>query len=47
VVPEVGDPVLRELIVRPYRIVYRLVGDGIEVVTLFRGTRMWPDDVHD
>ena len=35
-VPEFGLPNLRELIVRPYRVVYRLQGDVVEIVTVFR-----------
>ena len=43
VVPEFGEPNLRELIVRPYRVVYRLRGEAIEVVTVFHAARMVPD----
>ena len=43
VVPEFGEPSLRELIVRPYRLVYRLRGDVIEVVTVFHASRMFPE----
>ena len=43
VVPERGEPEIRELIVRPFRLVYRLHGDTIEVVTVFRASRMFPD----
>ena len=43
VVPEFGKPSLRELIVRPYRLVYRLRGDVIEVVTVFHASRMFPE----
>jgi addiction module RelE/StbE family toxin len=42
-VPEFGRPNLRELIVRPYRLVYRLRGDIIEVVTVFHAARMYPE----
>ena len=42
-VPEFGRPNLRELIVRPYRLVYRLQGDVIEVVTVFHAARMFPE----
>jgi plasmid stabilization system protein ParE len=31
------------LIVRPYRIVYRLRGDDVEIVTVFHGARMFPE----
>jgi len=39
VVPEVGDEDLRELIVGPYRIVYRLASAHIGIVTVFHGAR--------
>ena len=42
-VPEFGRPNLRELIVRPYRLVYRVRGEVIEVVTVFHAARMFPD----
>jgi plasmid stabilization system protein ParE len=44
-VPEFGRPNLRELIVRPYRLVYRLQGDIIEVVTVFHAARMFPESM--
>ena len=37
VVPEFGDPVIREVLWRDYRLVYRLVGKGVEIVTVFHG----------
>jgi plasmid stabilization system protein ParE len=43
VVPEFGQATLRELIVRPYRLVYRLRGEAVEIVTVFHGARMFPD----
>ena len=43
IVPERGQPALRELIVRPFRVVYRLRGDTAEVVTVFRASRLFPD----
>jgi addiction module RelE/StbE family toxin len=42
-VPEFGRPNLRELVVPPYRLVYRLQGDVVEVVTVFHSARMFPD----
>jgi plasmid stabilization system protein ParE len=41
VVPETGNPDIRELIYRGYRIVYRLNGDRIEVLTVFEGHRLF------
>jgi plasmid stabilization system protein ParE len=39
-VPETGNPDIRELIYRGYRIVYRLNGDRIEILTVFEGHRL-------
>jgi plasmid stabilization system protein ParE len=42
IVPERGDPEIREVIVPPYRIVYRLGSEAAEIVTVFRGSRQFP-----
>lgn len=39
-VPEIGNPEIRELIYRGYRIVYRLNGDRIGILTVFEGHRL-------
>ena len=39
-VPEIGNPDIRELIYQGYRIVYRLNGDHIEILTVFEGHRL-------
>jgi len=44
-VPERRDPALREVIAPPYRIVYRLRSGLAEIVTVFRGSRQFPDQV--
>lgn len=46
VVPEFGQKFLRELIRPPYRIVYRLDGESVRIVRLWRGERLLrlPDD---
>lgn len=44
-VPERHDPETREVILRPYRVVYRYRGSVVEIVTVFRGTREFPADV--
>ena len=41
-VPERNDPEIREVIERPYRVVYRLRTGMVEVVTVFRGSRQLP-----
>ena len=40
IVPEIGNPDMRELIHRGYRIVYRLKGDVLEILTVFEGHRL-------
>jgi plasmid stabilization system protein ParE len=39
-VPEIGNPDIRELIYRGYRIDYRLNGDRIDILTVFEGHRL-------
>jgi len=41
VVPEVGERSLREVIVRDYRVVYRLRRDVAEILTVFHGARLF------
>ncbi len=42
-VPEFERPHLREVVVRPYRVVYRLVGEAeIHVLTVHHGARLFP-----
>jgi toxin ParE1/3/4 len=43
VVPERDDPHVREVIVRPYRVVYRFRVGQVEVATVFRASRLLPD----
>ena len=42
VVPERNDRALREVIVRPYRVVYRLRPGLVEIATVFRASRLFP-----
>jgi toxin ParE1/3/4 len=44
VVPEFGQPSLRELIRSPFRIVYRLDGDRVRVVRVWRSDRLMTGD---
>ncbi|MBN1359621.1 MAG: type II toxin-antitoxin system RelE/ParE family toxin [Sedimentisphaerales bacterium] len=39
-VPEVNDPAIRELILGNYRVIYRLRGDLVEILTVHRGARL-------
>ncbi len=41
VVPEIGDESLREVICGYYRIVYRLRGESVEILTVFHGARLF------
>ena len=44
VVPELADPVVREVIHGAYRIVYEVRTDGwVEVLTVFHSARRFPD----
>ena len=40
IVPESSNPVLRELIVKKYRIVYRIAKAKIEILTIFESHRL-------
>ena len=39
-VPEISNPDIRELIFRKYRIVYRIKGNNLEILTVFEGHRL-------
>jgi len=41
-VPERNDPAIREVIESPYRIVYRVRTGTVEIVTVFRASRLLP-----
>lgn len=45
VVPEVGDPTVREAFVRSYRIVYQVSEGELRVLTVFEGHRRFPRGV--
>ena len=40
VVPELKDPAIREILFGSYRIVYRVKGDLVEVLTVYHGARL-------
>jgi addiction module RelE/StbE family toxin len=45
-VPEFETPAVREVVLRPYRIVYRLVGtDEIHVLTVHHGSQRFPAEL--
>ena len=43
VVPELNRPEIREVITRPYRVVYRYRGESVEIATVFRSSREIPE----
>ncbi len=45
-VPEFDDPLVREVVHRPYRIVYRLVGvDEVHVLTVHHASQSFPTEL--
>ncbi|MDY0355855.1 MAG: type II toxin-antitoxin system RelE/ParE family toxin [Sedimentisphaerales bacterium] len=40
IVPEVNDPVIREIVIGSYRVIYRLRGDFAEILTVHHGARL-------
>jgi plasmid stabilization system protein ParE len=44
-VPEYRQQNLREVLVRPYRIIYRLQPDTIEIITILHYRQLLPDDL--
>ena len=45
-VPELGNPTVREVAIRPYRIVYRLVDNSeIHILTIHHGARLFPESL--
>ena len=45
-VPEFDNPEVREIVLRPYRIVYRLVGaNQIHILTLHHGSQRFPSEL--
>lgn len=39
-VPELDDPNIRELILRNYRLIYRIFGEKVQIARLFHGSRI-------
>ena len=44
-VPEISNPDIRELIFKKYRIVYRVKGNSLDILTVFEGHRLMRIDV--
>ena len=47
IVPDLSDPQLREIIEPPYRIVYRVLDEAVEILTVFRASRLLPRTLGD
>jgi len=47
IAPELADPQLREIIESPYRTVYRVFDESVEVLTVFRASRLLPSAFED
>lgn len=45
VVPEFKREDVREVLVRTYRILYRITAREVQVITVFEGHRLFPSDV--
>jgi len=39
-VPELDDPNIRELILRNYRLIYRIFGEKVQIIRLIHGSRI-------
>ncbi len=39
-IPELDDPDIREIILRNYRIIYRIYKDNIEIIRIIHGSRI-------
>ena len=44
IVPEVNDPTIREILLGSYRIVYRVKGERVDVLTVYHGARLLDPD---
>jgi toxin ParE1/3/4 len=42
VVPELNDPITREIIVGSYRVMYDIVGDAVRILGVLHGARQFP-----
>ena len=45
IVPKYDDENLRELIARPYRLIYRIKPDRIDIIAVFHGAQQLPDSL--
>ena len=47
IVPEFNRPDVRELFVHSFRLIYRINGDEVRILTVIHGRRQLPSDVPD
>ena len=40
IVPELHDPLVREILLGNYRIVYRIAGEAVQILTVYHGARL-------
>jgi len=44
IVPEANDVNIREVIEGPYRIIYHLLENEIDIIAVVHGARQWPEE---
>jgi toxin ParE1/3/4 len=44
IVPDVGDVNVREVLEGPYRIIYHILDDQVDVIAVVHGARQWPGE---
>jgi len=44
VVPEANDVNIREVLEGPYRIIYHILEDEIDIIAVVHGARQWPEE---
>ena len=44
IVPEANDVNIREVLEGPYRIIYHILEDEIDIIAVVHGARQWPEE---
>ena len=44
IVPEANDVNIREVIEGPYRLIYHILKDEIDIIAVVHGSRQWPEE---
>ncbi|HYU98189.1 MAG TPA: type II toxin-antitoxin system RelE/ParE family toxin [Pyrinomonadaceae bacterium] len=44
IVPEASDVNIREVLEGPYRIIYHILEDEIDIIAVVHGARQWPEE---